>query len=50
MRMMNKNLKIAKELVRLAKNVVAISMTEKDWKQYSKDYEDTFGTPPKRDL
>lgn len=47
---MNKNIRIAKELIGLAKNLVAISMTEKDWKQYSNDYQEAFGTPPNKEL
>ena len=44
------NIKIAKELVGLARELVAITMTRKDFKEYSKHYNDAFGSSPEEKL
>ena len=44
------NVKIAKELVGLARELVAITMTRKDFKEYSKHYNDAFGSSPEENL
>ncbi len=47
---MNNNVRIAKELVKMAKELVAISMTRKDFREYSKQYEDAFDDVPAEKL
>ena len=47
---MNNNVRIAKELVKMAKELVAITMTKKDFKEYSKHYNDAFGSSPEEKL
>lgn len=47
---MNNNLKTAKQLIKIAKELVAISMTRKDFNEYSQQYNDAFGGSPEEKL
>lgn len=44
------NIKIARKLVKIAKNLVAISMTNKNFKQYADEYERIFHERPNPNL